>query len=181
MRRATANCSRASLQSSTSAVRVARWASSRASTEELITTGSKGVGTVLSVQDTGTTINNNPRIKMRFRIEPLDGSAAFEAEKTRTVSRLEIPRQGDCYPVWYDAQDPETWMFAIIADETGRTTARDAFGTAAARFTGMGEAAPASAAPQLDPVAALTQLAELHKQGVLTDDEFAAQKAKLLG
>ncbi len=26
----------------------------------------------------------------------------------------------------------------------------------------------------------LTQLAELHKSGVLTDDEFAAQKAKLL-
>lgn len=27
----------------------------------------------------------------------------------------------------------------------------------------------------------LTKLAELHKNGVLTDDEFAAQKAKLLG
>ena len=27
----------------------------------------------------------------------------------------------------------------------------------------------------------LAKLADLHKQGVLTDDEFAAQKAKLLG
>jgi hypothetical protein len=27
----------------------------------------------------------------------------------------------------------------------------------------------------------LKQLAELHTQGILTDDEFAAQKAKLLG
>jgi len=27
----------------------------------------------------------------------------------------------------------------------------------------------------------LTQLSELHDKGVLTDEEFAAQKAKLLG
>jgi hypothetical protein len=38
---------------------------------------------------------------------------------------------------------------------------------------------PAAAAP--DPIEQLKQLAELHSQGVLTDDEFAAQKAKLLG
>ena len=39
--------------------------------------------------------------------------------------------------------------------------------------------APAAAAsPMLDQ---LNQLAALHEQGVLTDDEFAAAKAKLLG
>ena len=38
--------------------------------------------------------------------------------------------------------------------------------------------APAPAAP--DPIEQLTKLAELHKQGVLTDAEFAAQKAKIL-
>lgn len=32
-----------------------------------------------------------------------------------------------------------------------------------------------------DPIAQIKQLAELHDQGILTDDEFAAQKAKLLG
>jgi hypothetical protein len=40
-------------------------------------------------------------------------------------------------------------------------------------------AAPVAAAP--DPIEQLKELAELHQQGVLTDDEFAAQKAKLLG
>ena len=30
-------------------------------------------------------------------------------------------------------------------------------------------------------IAQLKQLAELHDQGILTDEEFAAQKAKLLG
>jgi Short C-terminal domain len=40
---------------------------------------------------------------------------------------------------------------------------------------------PASAPPQDDLVTKLTQLAELHDKGVLTDEEFSAQKAKLLG
>jgi hypothetical protein len=44
-----------------------------------------------------------------------------------------------------------------------------------------GYAAPAAAAPAPDPIAQLKQLGELHQQGVLTDEEFAAQKAKVLG
>jgi hypothetical protein len=38
--------------------------------------------------------------------------------------------------------------------------------------------APAASSPMIDQ---LNQLAELHKQGVLTDDEFAAAKAKVFG
>ena len=41
-------------------------------------------------------------------------------------------------------------------------------------------AAPA-AAPAADPVAQLQELAKLKEQGILTDEEFAAQKAKILG
>jgi len=40
-------------------------------------------------------------------------------------------------------------------------------------------AAPPAAAP--DPIAQLKELGELHQSGVLTDEEFAAQKAKILG
>ena len=41
--------------------------------------------------------------------------------------------------------------------------------------------APApAAAPAPDMITQLKDLAELHTQGVLTDDEFAAQKAKIL-
>jgi hypothetical protein len=36
-------------------------------------------------------------------------------------------------------------------------------------------------APAQDNIAQLKELAELHTQGVLTDEEFAVQKAKLLG
>lgn len=150
---------------------------------DLMSTGSKGVGTVVGVQDTGMTVNDNPRIKMVFRVEPLDGGPVLDLEKTTTVSRVEIPRQGDRYPVWYDPQDAGKWAYATIADETGRETMRQMFGAAAETFVGMNApgAPPPPAAQGNDVVEQLKQLADLHSQGILTDDEFAAQKAKLLG
>lgn len=41
-------------------------------------------------------------------------------------------------------------------------------------------AAPPAAAPAADPIAKLKELADLKAAGVLTDDEFAAMKAKIL-
>lgn len=38
-----------------------------------------------------------------------------------------------------------------------------------------------AAAPAPDPIEQLKQLASLKDQGILTDEEFAAQKAKILG
>ena len=60
------------------------------------------------------------------------------------------------------------------------------------RWAGQGEAspadmeaapqqAPAPAAPQEDRIEQLSRLGDLHEKGVLTDQEFAAEKAKLLG
>jgi hypothetical protein len=40
---------------------------------------------------------------------------------------------------------------------------------------------PPAAAPEDDASAQLQNLAQLHTQGVLTDEEFAAAKAKILG
>jgi hypothetical protein len=42
-------------------------------------------------------------------------------------------------------------------------------------------APPASAGPSDDMIAKLTQLGQLHEQGILTDEEFAQQKARVLG
>jgi hypothetical protein len=150
--------------------------------QELMTSGSKGVGTVVSVRDTGMTINDNPRVEMVFRVEPLDGSPAMDLTKKTTVSRVEIPRQGDRYPVWYDPQDTSTWAYATVADESGRETMRQVFGGVADTFVGMGAPpapAPVSAGGQ-DVTAQLTQLADLKNQGLLTDEEFEQQKQKLL-
>jgi hypothetical protein len=40
--------------------------------------------------------------------------------------------------------------------------------------------APAPAPPEDDRISALKQLGDLHAQGILTDEEFAAEKAKIL-
>ena len=42
------------------------------------------------------------------------------------------------------------------------------------------EEPPPAAAPEPDPIAQLKQLAALKDQGILTEEEFAAQKAKIL-
>jgi hypothetical protein len=41
--------------------------------------------------------------------------------------------------------------------------------------------APAAPAAPADPIEQLERLADLKNQGILTEDEFAAQKAKILG
>jgi hypothetical protein len=41
--------------------------------------------------------------------------------------------------------------------------------------------APVAAAPAVDPIERLKELAALKDQGILTEEEFAAQKALILG
>ena len=156
----------------------------------LMAEGAKAVGTITSVQDTGMTVNDNPRVKMTFRIEPLDGSPAFDAEKKTTVSRVQIPQPGQRYPVWYSLEDPNEFAFAMIADPSGRANIVELFGPEPFGPDGAGIGMPAMAAAAAaangspaaagDPVAQLERLAALHAAGALTDAEFAAQKAKLL-
>ena len=56
--------------------------------------------------------------------------------------------------------------------------AQKAFGSAGFTVVGAGAPQPTGEAAMVDT---LQKLADLHKQGVLTDEEFAQQKAKLLG
>ena len=157
----------------------------REKAKNLFENGSKGVGTVMNVHDTGMTVNDNPRVKMLFRIEPLDGSPAFDAEKKSVVSRVQIPRAGDRYPVWYDPADPTSWAYATIDDDNGRAQIRQLFGEAADSFTGVGDphaAVPAGvgATTASDPLDRLKKLDELRAAGVLSDVEFQAKKSEIL-
>jgi membrane protease subunit (stomatin/prohibitin family) len=54
-------------------------------------------------------------------------------------------------------------------------------GVAAAQQQAAYAAPPAPAAPAVDLTAELQKLASLKEAGILTDEEFAAAKAKLLG
>lgn len=62
--------------------------------------GASMLAEIIRVEDTGLTINRNPRVKLTVRI--LDREASFEL----TVSRVNIPRPGDFITVAYDPQDP---------------------------------------------------------------------------
>ena len=56
-------------------------------------------------------------------------------------------------------------------------------GAAAKRSAGGGEQVPEAhdgASAETDPVKELKELAELREQGLLTEEEFAAEKRKLL-
>ena len=68
----------------------------------------------------------------------------------------------------------EKWAAQEQADYDQQQAAYDA-GVQAA------QSQQAAAPPAEDPNAKLQQLAQLHAQGVLTDEEFAAAKAKALG
>ncbi|HEY7630228.1 MAG TPA: SHOCT domain-containing protein [Thermoleophilaceae bacterium] len=150
--------------------------------KNLFESGSRAVGVVLAVHDTGVTINElDLRVRMDFRIEPLDSTPPFEASKTSTVSRAAIPRAGDRYPVFYDPTDQESWAYAEVHDEEGRQQIRMLFGEAAETLTGVGNPMAAAAAPAaVDPLDRLKKLDELHASGVLTDEEFETKKAALL-
>ncbi|GGF27357.1 hypothetical protein GCM10011321_18460 [Youhaiella tibetensis] len=64
---------------------------------------------------------------------------------------------------------------------SGKVAARQAGGSAPA--AGAPPATPEPAAPaglSQEAMAQLEKLADLHKSGILTDEEFAAQKARIL-
>ena len=145
----------------------------------LLQDGSRGTGVVLAVEDTGVTINNNPRVRLRFRIEPEDGiTPPFEASKTATVSRVNLPRPGDRYPVWYDPNDRDKWMFA-----TGNVEALTGQQPALRKIVELARqgAQPTVPAPQASEVVGeLNRLNELQLAGKITPEEFASRTAALL-
>jgi membrane protein implicated in regulation of membrane protease activity len=149
-----------------------------AKAQRLITHGAKGVGTVTEVRDTGVTINENPRVEIHMRIEPTDGSPAFDAEKTVTVSRVAIPRAGDRFPVWYDRSDPTTWAYGTDIEANAPADVRALFAQAAAAPPpgDVTFAPPATAGP----LGELSRLNDLRMKGALTDEEFQVAKDRLL-
>lgn len=151
----------------------------------LAATGVRAVGTITNVRDTGVTINElNVRVALRFKIAPLDGSAAFDADKTTTVSRVAIPQVGQRFPVWFNAEDHSEFAYATSdgGDEALQNIVAmfgDAFGPDG---SGVGQAAVAAApaAAASDPIERLGKLQALREAGALTDEEFAEQKARIL-
>ena len=75
--------------------------------------------------------------------------------------------------------------FQIARDEASNALAKELVGDTPAmpniQIGGVPVQIPGQAAPVADSTAQLEKLAQLHASGALTDEEFAAQKAKIIG
>jgi hypothetical protein len=123
---------------------------------DLTSNGRKCSGEVTAIDDTGVTINNNPRVHITVRAEP-PGEPAFTIERTSTVSRVNLPRVGDRATVLYDPADREHRNLVT-------------FEQAGARAENGGD----------DPLAEIERLGKLRDQGLVTPQEFEEHKRRLL-
>ena len=86
--------------------------------------------------------------------------AAYEADQDARISDLEAQQSGQQQGYQQDYQQPPPQYQQPYQQQPPPPPA------------------PAASSPMIDQ---LNQLADLHQQGVLTDEEFAAAKAKLFG
>ena len=143
---------------------------------QLVASGRTCPGEVLSVEDTNITINDNPRVRITVRAQP-PGEAPFTVVKTATVSRVSIPRAGDRCTVFYDPADRlnrngitfDQVPAALGGGPVSRRTARAAVASVQADEDDE------------DPIAKIEKLGQLRDRGLITQDEFDAQKGRLLG
>jgi hypothetical protein len=134
----------------------------KAQLTHLAVSGKRCPGVVVSVEDTGMTINDNPRVKITVRAEPV-GEPTFTVVKTATVSRVRIPRAGDTCVVFYDPANREGSNGITFDAVPGFPVAQPA-------------AVPAD---EDDPLERIAKLGELRDKGLLTPEEFEAQKKRL--
>jgi hypothetical protein len=137
----------------------------RAQLVQLATTGERCPGVVVSVEDTGVTINDNPHVKMTVRADP-PGEAPFTFVKTATVSRVRIPRAGDTCVVFYDPANREESNGITFDPVPG--------------FPAPKPAAPPVVPDGEDPLEKIAKLGELRDRGLVSPEEFEAQKKRLL-
>jgi Protein of unknown function (DUF3592)/Short C-terminal domain len=146
---------------------------------ELVEHGKRCPGTVVSVDDTGITINNNPRVRITVRAEP-PGEPPFTIEKTSTVSRVNVPRQGERCTVYYDPADREARNG--ISFDAAPARAASAWTAPMPGPQPAAADAPASAPEEDDdPIRQIERLAALRDKGIVSEYEFQEQKRRLLG
>ncbi len=121
---------------------------------------------ITNVQDTGTTINQNPRVKLTLQVQP-EGREEFTITKKATVSRVRIPNVGDPIRVKY-------WENAREGLSIQPRTQEDL----AAAAGPMAMASPPE--EDADPLDRLKKLNDLRQAGALTEAEFEDQKARIL-
>lgn len=73
---------------------------------KLIQTGLDGTADILSVQDTGATVNENPVVLIHMTVSPASGEP-YNVTLQTMVSRIAVPRVGDKVRIKYAAENPQ--------------------------------------------------------------------------
>jgi hypothetical protein len=144
--------------------------------------------------------NTEIALKTHLRVQPED-EPEFEVKKRLSFPQLAVPSAGQTIPVIYDSQDHDK----IVVDYSPESQEQAALSAAGIDANSLGELmnqaaalqaqaqqvqggvpgipgmTPASPPAQPDPVEQLEKLAALKEKGALTEAEFEAEKAKVLG
>jgi hypothetical protein len=168
---------------------------SKRAKKELEENGKRASATVVEIAEKGMAVtrgaegvigNTELALKTHLRVQP-DDEPEFEVKKRFSFPQLAVPSAGQTVPVIYDPNDHDK----IIVDYSPEAQQGAAFQAAgidpsqigqlmqqAAQMPGMAQQPPAA---QPDPVTQLEKLAKLKESGALTEAEFEAEKAKILG
>ena len=68
--------------------------------------GSDAAAEVISVQDTGATVNMNPVVLIQLKVTPKVG-VPFDVTTQTMVSRIAVPRAGDKINIKYNRDNPQ--------------------------------------------------------------------------
>jgi Short C-terminal domain len=144
--------------------------------EDLRGSGLRGTAEVLEVVDTRRNIgldNSVPSSVYRARLRiTLPDAEPYEIQQETTS----VPPVGTVAPVWVDPKRSDRVFVDVMALAEEQAAAAQRFAAAAAP-----PSSPASAGGEADVVAGLERLVALRASGAITDEEFAAAKARLLG
>jgi hypothetical protein len=73
----------------------------------LIQTGLDGTADILSVQDTGATVNENFVVVIHMTVSPANGGEPYDVNIKTLVSRIAVPRAGDKVKIKYAPENPQ--------------------------------------------------------------------------
>ena len=78
---------------------------------QLAQNGADATAEVLSIQDTGATVNMNPVVMLTLNVKPAAGEA-FQTSGKVMVSRLSVPRVGETVNIKFNPKDKS--QFTIV-------------------------------------------------------------------
>lgn len=165
---------------------------------ELEANGKRANATIIEIAERGMAVtrgaegvvaNTEIALKTRLKVTP-DDEPEFEVKKRFSFPQMAVPSAGQVVPVLYDPNDHDK----IIVDYSPEAQQSAAFTAAgidpnqinqlmqqAQQMQGQVPGMTPPAQPQTDSVAQLEKLAKLKESGALTEAEFEAEKAKIIG